>query len=41
MGQKRIFPKVIPDHLGCSDKCFEPILSPFGRVLAHGNPKIP
>ena len=22
MGQKRIFPKVIPDHLGCSNKCF-------------------
>ena len=22
MGQKRIFPKVIPDHLGCSNKFF-------------------
>ena len=22
MGQKRIFPKVILDHLGCSNKCF-------------------
>ena len=22
MGQKRAFPKVIPDHLGCSNKCF-------------------
>ena len=22
MGQKRVFPKVIPDHLGCSNKCF-------------------
>ena len=22
MGQKRIFPKVIPDHLGCSNNCF-------------------
>ena len=21
MGQKRVFPKVIPDHLGCSNKC--------------------
>ena len=29
MGQKRIFPKVIPDHLGCSNKCFWPVLSPF------------
>ena len=22
MGQKRVFPKVILDHLGCSNKCF-------------------
>ena len=22
MGQKRVIPKVIPDHLGCSHKCF-------------------
>ena len=22
MGQKRVFPKVIPDHLRCSNKCF-------------------
>ena len=22
MGQKRVFPKVIPDHLGYSNKCF-------------------
>ena len=22
MGQKGVFPKVIPDHLGCSNKCF-------------------
>ena len=22
MSQKRVFPKVIPDHLGCSNKCF-------------------
>ena len=21
MGQQRVFPKVIPDHLGCSNKC--------------------
>ena len=36
MGQKGVFPKVILDHLGCSNKCFSPILSPLGRVLAHG-----
>ena len=29
MGQKRVFPKVIPNHLGCSNECFEPVLSPF------------
>ena len=35
IGQKRrVFPKVIPDHLGCSNKCFEPIWSPFGPRLA-------
>ena len=28
-GQKRIFPKVIPDHWGFTKKCFWPILSPF------------
>ena len=26
---KHIFPKVILDHWGCTNKCFEPILSPF------------
>ena len=36
MGQKRIFPKMILDHLGCSNKCFKPILSLRSRVLAHG-----
>ena len=41
MGQKRVFPKVILDHWGSPDKFFLPILSPFGRVLVHGNPKIP
>ena len=25
MGQKRIFPKVILDHLGCSNMCFGPV----------------
>ena len=29
MGQKRVFPKVNLDHLGCSNKCFWPILTPF------------
>ena len=29
MSQKRVFPKVIPDHLGCSNKWFLPVLSPF------------
>ena len=28
LGQKRVFPKMILNHLGCSNKCFEPILSP-------------
>ena len=37
MGQKCVFSKVIVDHLGCLDKCFYPILSPLGRVLAHGS----
>ena len=27
MGQKRVFPKVILDHFGCSSKCLQPILS--------------
>ena len=29
MGQKRVFPKVILDHWGCTNKFFEPILSPL------------
>ena len=37
MGKKRVFPKMILDHLGCSNKCFPPILSPLRRVLAPGN----
>ena len=36
MGQKRVFPKVILDHSGCSNKWFGPILFPWCRVLAHG-----
>ena len=39
MGQKRNFPKVIMDHSGCSNKCFQPTLSPRSRVLAHGKGK--
>ena len=35
-GGKRVFPKVILDHSGCSNKWFGPILSPWCRVLAHG-----
>ena len=34
MGQKRVFPKVILDHLGCSNKTFlahfEPVVTCFG-----------
>ena len=34
MGQKRVFLKVIVDHLGCSNKCFlahfEPVVTCFG-----------
>ena len=37
MGQKRVFPKVILDHLGCSKQWFQPILSPWLRVLDPGN----
>ena len=36
MGQKRVFPKVILDHFGCSNTCFSPVLSPWWRVLGHG-----
>ena len=34
MGQNRIFPKVILDHWGCSNKRNKPILAPFGLTLA-------
>ena len=36
MGEKRVFPKVILDHSGCSNKSFGSILNPWCRVLAHG-----
>ena len=29
IGQKRVFPKVILDLWGCTNNCFEPILSLF------------
>ena len=29
MGQKHVFPEATLDHWGCTNKCFEPILSPF------------
>ena len=29
MGQKHISPNLILDHLGCTNGCNEPILSPF------------
>ena len=34
--KKRFFPKLFPDHLGCSNTCFWPVLSPWWRVLSHG-----
>ena len=34
MGQKCVFPKMILDHLGCLNKCNEPILSPLQAILA-------
>ena len=39
MGQKRVFPEVILDHLGCSNKCFWPVFSPWGRILAVPKPQ--
>ena len=34
--KKSFFPKLFPDHLGCSNTCFWPGLSPWWRVLGHG-----
>ena len=34
--KKSFFPKLLLDHLGCSDKCFWAILSPWWPVLGHG-----
>ena len=36
MGQKRVFLKVIVDHLGCLNKCFLARFEPAVNVLAHG-----
>ena len=36
MGEKRNFLKVIMGHLGGSEKCFWPVLSPRSGVVAHG-----
>ena len=34
MSQKRIFPKLILDHLGCTNVRHEPILSLFGGIFS-------
>ena len=34
--KKSVFPKLFLDHLGCSNKCFSAVLSPWWRVLGHG-----
>ena len=35
-GEKNdFFPKLFLDHLGCSNKCFWPVLSPWWRVWGH------
>ena len=34
--KKSFFSKLFPDHLGCSNRCFEAALSPWWRVLGHG-----
>ena len=34
--KKRFFPKLFLDHLGCLNKCFWAVLSPWWRVLGHG-----
>ena len=36
MGEKRVFPKVILDHSGCSNKWFGPILSPWCQTKGYG-----
>ena len=34
--KKSFFPKLFLDHLGCSNRCFWAVLSPWWRVLGHG-----
>ena len=34
--KKSFFSKLFLDHLGCSNKCFWAILSPWWRVMSHG-----
>ena len=34
--KKRFFPKLFLDHLGCTNNCFEDVLSPWWRVLGDG-----
>ena len=34
--KKIVFSNLFVDHLGCSNKCFWAILSPWWRVLGHG-----
>ena len=41
VGQKRIFPNFILDHLGCTNGWNEPILSPFWGILAPQKTKKP
>ena len=35
-GKNLFFPMLVLDHLGCSNRCFSPVLSPWWRVLGHG-----
>ena len=32
--KKSFFPKLSLDHLGCSNKCFQPVLSPWWHIFA-------
>ena len=34
--KKSFFPTLLLDHLGCSNRCFWPVLSPWWPVLAVG-----
>ena len=34
--KKMVFSKLFLDHLGCSNKCFQGILSPWWHCLGHG-----